>query len=225
MERHLDVETNSVKQDLLRMAGLAEAAIDKAIKALKERDADLARQVVAEDAAIDALEIKVENACFTLLARFQPVAADLRFIMAIIKIYNDLERMGDHAVNIAKKAEQLAAMAQLKPLIDIPYMGRMVQEMLRNSLDSFVSLDAGKARQVCESDDLVDGLDDGIQRELLTYMMEDPRNISQALNLAMVSKNLERVADLSTNVAEEVIFIVEARTIKHHLAQDSGDES
>ncbi len=225
MERHLDVEINSVKQDLLKMAGLAEASIDKAIKALKERDASLAQQVVVEDAAIDALELKIENACFTLLARFQPVAADLRFIMAAIKIYNDLERMGDHAVNIAKTAEQLTTMSQLKPLIDIPYMGQMVQEMLRNSLDSFVSLDAAKARQVCESDDLVDGLDDGMQRELLTYMLEDPRNISQALNLAMVSKNLERVADLSTNIAEEVIFIVEARSIKHRFGEDSGERN
>lgn len=217
MERHLDSEITNIKQNLLKMAGLVEYAIDKSISALKERNATLAKQVIDDDAAINALEIQVENACFTVLARQQPVAADLRFIMACIKINSDLERMGDHAVNIAQKAKKLLKSPPLKPLIDIPYMANIVQDMLKKSLDSFVNLDGAKAREVCESDDVVDGLEDQLQRELLTYMMEDHRNISRSLDLSMVAKNLERIADLSTNIGEEVIFIVEAKTIKHHF--------
>ncbi len=218
MERHLDNEINHVKESLLKMAGLAEAAIDKAIRALKERDTQLAREVIDQDQAINELEIEIENGCFTLLARQQPVAADLRFIMALVKINNDLERVADHAVNIAQKAVSLAESVPLKPLIDIPHMADIAQEMLRNSLDSFIRHDAALARQVCERDDVVDALDEQVQRELITYMMQDHKNISRALDLTLISKNLERIADLSTNISEEVIFFVEARTIKHkHL--------
>lgn len=217
MERHLDIEISNLKKDLVKMAGLVEAAIDKSIRALKERDSGLARQVIAEDAAINNLEIQNENHCVTLLARQQPVAADLRFIMASVKINNDLERMGDHAVNIAQKAERLSKLTRLKPLIDIPYMASIVQNMLKNSLDAFVQLDVAKARAVCANDDVVDGLEDQINRELLTYMMENAKNISQAMELSLVAKNLERIADLSTNIGEEVIFIVEAKNIKHHF--------
>lgn len=220
MERHLDLEITKIKQNLLKMAGLAELAIDKSVRALKNREIKLAQEVMEEDAAIDALEIKIENACFTLLARYQPVAADLRFIMASIKINNDLERIGDHAVNIADRAERNADTPPLKPLIDIPYMANIVQDMLKNSLDSFVEFDVSKARAVLENDDVVDGLEDQIQRELLTYMMEDPRSISRAIDLTMVAKNLERIADLSTNIGEEVIFIVEAKNIKHHAEEE-----
>jgi len=216
MERHLDVELTQVKQNLLKMAGLVELAIDKSIKALKERNSILAQEVITEDRQVNQIEIEIENACFTILARQQPVAADLRFMMSCIKINNDLERMADHVVNIAETAEELVTKPVIKPLIDIPYMATIVQGMLRDSLDSFIRLDAEKARQVCEKDDVVDGLESQIQRELITYMMEDHRKITQALGLTLVSKNLERIADLSTNIGEEVIFIVEARTIKHH---------
>lgn len=216
MERHIDTELTQVKQDLLRMAGMVELAIDKSIEALKDRNSTLAQEVIRADQQVNAIEIEIENACFTILARQQPFAADLRFLMSCIKINNDLERMADHAVNIAETAEELATTQPIKPLIDIPYMAKIVQGMLRDSLDSFIRLDAEKARQVCENDDVVDGLDRQVQRELITYMMEDHRKITQALGLTLVSKNLERIADLSTNVGEEVIFIVEARTIKHH---------
>ncbi len=216
MERHLDIELKSIKEDLLKMAGLVEQAIDRSIKAIKNRDEDRAQKVIDQDREIDAMEIQIENDCFTILARYQPVAADLRFIMASIKINNDLERMGDHAVNIAQKAQSLAAAPSLKPLIDIPLMADIVQGMLRDSLNSFVNGDVEQARLVCEKDDDVDALEVQVHRELLTYMMEDHRNISRALQLTMIAKNLERIADLSTNICEEVIFMVEGRTIKHH---------
>jgi phosphate transport system protein len=217
MDRLLDVEISNLKQNLVKMAGLVELAIDKSIKALKERNAELAHQVIHDDANIDDLEIQVENQCITLLARHQPVAADLRFIMASVKINNDLERMGDHAVNIAEKSLQLIKTPPLKPLIDIPYMAGLAQKMVKESLDALLQKDGVKAKAVCENDDIVDGLEDQINRELITYMMEDPKSISQALALSMVAKNLERIADLSTNIGEEVIFMVEARTIKHHF--------
>ncbi len=216
MERHLDHELTQVKQNLLKMAALVELAIDKSVRALKDRDDALAQEVIDEDREVNEMEIVIENNCFTLLARQQPVAADLRFIMACVKINNDLERMADHAVNIAQAAQELSKSVQVKPLIDIPHMASLVQEMLRNSLASFINLDAKRARAVCESDDAVDALDSQVQRELISYMMEDHKKISQALGLTMVSKNLERIADLSTNIGEEVIFIIEARNIKHH---------
>lgn len=177
MARHLDVEIGHIKQNLLKMAGLAERAIDKSVRALKERNAELAQEVIEEDGAINLAEIELENACFSLLARYQPVAADLRLIMATIKINNDLERIGDHAVNIAQKALMLIKAPELKPLIDLPYMANIVQRMLKDALDSFVNRDVAKARAVCENDEVVDALDEQIRRELLTCMMEDHKNI------------------------------------------------
>ncbi len=217
MERHLDQDISNLKHSLVKMAGTVEHAIDNAIKALKDRDTDLAKKVIEEDVTINDFEIENENICLTILARQQPVASDLRFLLASVKINNDLERMGDHAVNIAQKAKRLIKSGQLKPLIDIPHMASIVQSMLKDSLDAFVQMDAKKAKAVCERDDDVDAFDDQIQRELLTYMIEDPKTISPAMDLVFVSKNLERIADLSTNISEEVIFTVEAKTIKHHF--------
>lgn len=217
MERPLHIEMNHLRQNLVKMAGLVEEAIDKAIRSLKNRDAELAERVLKEDDAVNDLEIQIENQCLTLLARHQPVAADLRFILASVKINNDLERMGDHAVNIAQRSSRIIKSAPLKPLIDIPYMASIVQRMLKDSLDAFVEGNISKAKAVCEEDDVVDGLEDQINRELLTYMMENAKNISQALDLSMIAKDLERIADLSTNIGEEVIFIVSAKTIKHYF--------
>jgi phosphate transport system protein len=222
VERHLQVEINELKQTLVRMAGLVEAAIDKAIRSLKERDESLARQVIDCDPDIDRLEIAVENQCVTILARQQPVAVDLRLLVASIKMNNDLERMGDHAVNIAERALSMIQSSPLKPLIDIPRMAGIVQGMVRDSLDAFVRSDAVRAKAVCERDDIVDQLEDQINRELLTYTMQEPKNIPKAMDLSMIAKNLERIADLSTNICEEVIFMVEARTIKHHFEERSG---
>lgn len=222
MERHLQLEINDLKQNLLKMAGLVEASIDKAIRSLTERNADLAQEIIEEDPVIDQLEIEVENQCLSILARQQPVAVDLRLILASVKMNNDLERMGDHAVNIAEKAQRLIKEPSLKPLIDIPRMATLAQGMVKDSLDAFVEGDVRKAVAVCESDDVVDGLEYQINRELLTYTMEDPRNTSRAMYLSMIAKNLERIADLSTNICEEVIFMVEARTIKHRFEESES---
>jgi phosphate transport system protein len=222
VERHLQVEITELKHTLVRMAGLVEDAIDRAIRSLKERDENLAQEVIDLDPEIDKLEIDVENRCVNILARQQPVAVDLRLLVASIKMNNDLERMGDHAVNIAQKAQILMQTTPLKPLIDIPRMAGIVQRMVRDSLDAFVKGDAAKAKSVCESDDVVDQLEDQINRELLTYTFQEPKNISKAMHLSMIAKNLERIADLSTNICEEVIFMVEARTIKHHFNERSS---
>ncbi len=225
MERHLQVEINELKQNLLKLAGLVETSIDKAVRSLTERDENLAQEVIEEDVKIDQLEIRIENQCLSILARHQPVAVDLRLIIASVKINNDLERIGDHAVNIAEKAQNLIRTPPLKPLIDIPRMAELVQNMVKDSLDAYVGGDVEKAAAVCEKDDIVDSLEYQINRELLTYTLEDVTNTSRAMDLSMVAKNLERVADLSTNICEEVVFMVEARTIKHHFEEGDGKET
>lgn len=224
MERHLQIEINELKQNLLKMAGLVEASIDKAVRSLIDRDDHLAQEVIEEDVKIDRLEIRIENQCLSILARHQPVAVDLRLIVASVKINNELERIGDHAVNIAEKAQNLIRTPALKPLIDIPRMAELAQNMVKDSLDAFVGGDVSKAVGVCERDDIVDSLEYQINRELVTYTLEDAKNTSRAMDLSMVAKNLERIADLSTNICEEVIFMVEARTIKHHFEEGGGKE-
>ena len=216
MERHFDQELEALKSQLLLMGGRTEAIIQKSVEALKRRDGRLAGEVDEDDGAIDRLEIDIEERCVGLLALRQPLAADLRFITASMKISNDLERMGDHAVNIATCAVRLAAVPPLKPLVDIPRMADMAGSMLRDALDAFVRRDAVTARRLCGRDDDVDELNRQLFRELLSYMMEDPATITRALDLILVARNLERVADLATNIAEEVVFIAEARIIKHH---------
>jgi len=216
MERHFDQELEELKSQLLLMGGRTEAIIQKSVAALKRRDASLAKAVVDDDHAIDRLEIDIEERCVGLLALRQPMAVDLRFITAALKISNDLERMGDHAVNIATCAVRLAEVPPLKPLVDIPRMADMAASMLRDALDAFVRRDAVTARRLCRRDDEVDNLNRQLFRELLSYMMEDPTTITRAMDLILVARNLERVADLATNIAEEVVFIAEARIIKHH---------
>ncbi|MFQ5381066.1 MAG: phosphate signaling complex protein PhoU [Dehalococcoidia bacterium] len=219
MKQHFHVEIQELKKTLVQMAGMVEDAIRKAIRSLSERDPELAREVIETDREIDRLEINLEDRCLLMLARYQPVAVDLRLILVAVKMNNDLERMGDHAVNIAEKASEILRIPALKPLVDIPYMAGIVQEMVRDSLDAFVQGDVEKAIGVCRRDDTVDALEQQINRELLTYVMEDPQAISRAIDLTIVAKNLERIADISTNICEEVIFMVEARTIKHHFGE------
>jgi len=221
MERHLDEELKEVKVRLLEMADLAIESIRKAIRALKERNIRLVNEIFEIDHRIDEFEIENEEKCIELLALRQPVGTDLRFLVGAIKINNDLERMGDHAVNIGQCTLALADKAHIKPLIDIPKMARMATDMLKDSIDSFIENDAAKAKKVCERDDKVDGLRDQIFRELLTYMMSDPTTIPRAMELILVSRNLERIADLSTNICEEIIYIAQARVIKHH-AEEKG---
>ncbi len=218
MERHIDVEMGRLKDALMRMASLAEKAIGLAIKALVSRDAALARQVVASDDAINALEIEVDELCLRIMALYQPEAGDLRFLAMALKINNDLERMGDQAVNIAERTLELLKEPLLKPLIDIPRMAEVAQRMVKESLDAFVQLNVEQARAVCRRDDEVDRYDDQIFRELLTYMMEDPKAITRSVSLILVSRHLERIADHATNIAEDVVYLVEGRTIKHHVA-------
>lgn len=223
MERHFHEELQELKATLTQMAALVEGAISKAVASLIDRDKSLAEQVIAGDDAINSIEIAIDEQCLKLLALHQPMAGDLRFVTSAIKINNDLERMGDHAVNIAERAILLCEQEQLKPLIDIPRMAVLAQEMVRDSIQSFVAGDVQRARDICVRDDQVDNLDDQVFRELLTYMVGDPRTISRALHLIIISKNLERIADLSTNIAEEVIFIYQAHTIKHHIEEKRGD--
>jgi phosphate transport system protein len=218
MERHLDLELAALRDDLVRMAGLAEASIGLAVKALVSRDAEMAKQVIASDDAINALEVEIDERCLRTMARYQPEARDLRFLAMALKINNDLERMGDQAVNIAERTLELLNEPLLKPLIDIPRMAELAQRMVKESLDAFVQQDVELARSVCRRDDEVDRLDDQIFRELLTYMMQDPRAIARAVHLILVSRHLERIADHATNIAEDVIYVVQGKTIKHHLA-------
>ena len=219
MERHFEQQIDALKEVLLLMGGRAESAIQKSIRALERRDAAVAEQVFDDDRAIDRDEIDVEGRCIDLLALQQPLASDLRFITAALKISNDLERCGDHAVNIAGSAIRLARQPQLKPLVDIPRMEERATGMLRDALDAFVRRDGVAARRLVLQDDEVDQLNQQVFRELITFMLEDPTTITRALELILVARNLERVADLATNIAEEVVFIAEARIIKHHAEE------
>ena len=218
MQRQIDLELAQLKNALLRMGSLAEQAIGLAVKALVSRDAGMAGQVVGSDEAINRLEVEIDELCLRTMARYQPEARDLRFLAMALKINNDLERMGDQAVNIAERTSDLLKEPLLKPLINIPRMADIVQRMVHDSLDAFVRQDVELARQVCRQDDEVDRYDDQLFRELLTYMMEDPKAITRAVNLILISRHLERIADHATNIAEDVVYLVQGKTIKHHLA-------
>jgi phosphate transport system protein len=214
MERHFEVELQALRDRLLAMGSLAETMIHKAIKALVDRDHGLVQAVLAHEEEIDLLCIEIDDRCFTQIALRQPMASDLRFLVAGIKINSDLERIGDQAVSIALRARSLISQPQLKPLIDIPRMAELVQWMVRKSLDAFVRQDPELARRVIDRDDDVDALRDQVFRELLTYMMGDPMTVPRALDLILVSRNLERIADHATNIAEDVIYIVRGEDVR-----------
>lgn len=216
METHFHQELNKLKENLLKMAGLAEQSISNAIAALVQRDSVLAEKTIKEDEKINELELLIDDQCLKLLALHQPMAADLRFITSAMRINTELERIGDQAANIAWRAILLNQEPQLKPYIDIPRMAQISQSMVKDVLDAFVKGDADLARQVCERDDEVDGLNDQVFRELLTYMMADPKTITRAAHLIIVSRCLERIADHATNIAEGVIFMVRGLVIKHY---------
>ena len=215
MERHRDQELEKIRQTLLRMGGLVERMIGEAMQALVDRDLVRAQAVIATDDEVDEVEKELDELCQRFIALQQPAAVDLRFLVATMKIATDLERMGDSAVNVAQAAEVLNREPPLKPYIDLPRLARIAQEMVRDALDSFVQRDTAAALDVCHRDDEVDSLYKQLFRELLTYMMEDARNITRALHLLLVARNFERVADHATNVAEDVIFYVEGRDIRH----------
>jgi phosphate transport system protein len=214
MERHFVSELQALRERLLTMGSLAETMIHKSVTALVRRAESLVQEVLAHEEEMDLLCIEIDDRCFTLLALQQPMASDLRFLVAGIKINSDLERIADQAVSIALRAQSLITQPEVKPLIDIPRMAELAQEMVRKSLDAFVRRDAGLARAVIDSDDAVDNLRDQVFRELLTYMMADAATIPRALALILVSRNLERIADHATNIAEDVIYIVRGEDVR-----------
>ena len=219
--RHFAEEMEQLKARLVSMSGLAENAVRLAVEALLERDEIKAGRVIEKDAAIDALELAIDDAAIQLLALQQPMARDLRFIASAMKIANDLERVGDHAVNIAEELRWLLQASPFPVLPEFEEMARIATDMLSEALNAFIRSDSAQARDVVKMDDRVDELHDNNFRILLTHMMEDPRKITAGMDLLLVSGNLERIADLATNVAEEVVFFVEGRTIKHH-AEDKA---
>jgi phosphate transport system protein len=218
-QRHFEHELEQLKSRLLQMGGLAEEQVRLAIQALVDRDSSLVHHVYTSDAPINALHIEIDERCFTLLALHQPMAVDLRAIVAAVKINTDLERVGDLAYNIAEAAERYATHPPVKELIDIPRMAATAQAMLRDALDAFVRRDTALAQQVLNADDGLDALKTQIFRELLTYMLEDPSTIAPALDLILISRHLERIGDHATNVAEDVIFMVSAKDVRHHAAE------
>jgi len=219
--RHFHEELAHLKQRLTALSAEAEEAIGNSVDALLKRDRKLAEEVIRGDRTINTLESSIEEQGFQLIALHQPMAKDLRLIFSAIRIVNDLERVGDHAVNIAQSAERLLAYPHIVPEPEIVEMARLSRHMLADALSAFVRSDAELARQVCRRDDAVDALNDSVFRILLTHMMQDSHSIGACMELLLVSRNLERVADLATNVAEDVVFVTEGRTIKHH-AEDTA---
>jgi len=213
--RHFQDDLDTLKQRLLAMGGLAEERVREAIRGITDRDPAALNAVLAGDEPINDLHIEIDDRCFKLLALHQPMAADLRIIVAAVKINTDLERVGDLAVNIAEAGKRYLQHPPVKPLIDIPRMGDIAQSMLREALDAFVRRDIALAEAVLAEDDVVDALKTQIFRELLTYMIQDPATIEPALDLILISRHLERIGDHATNVAEDVIFILSARDVRH----------
>jgi phosphate transport system protein len=226
--RHFHDELDVLQKRLVEMAGLVEGLVERATKAVLTRNPAAAADIIAEDSRVDELEVEVDERVVELLALFQPMASDLRQIITSNKVANDLERVGDHAVNIAKAARRLVETQPLPELRELAEMAEITREMLADALASYVTRNAGTARMVCITDDKVDNLRRSLFRILVTHMLEDPKRIGGALELLLVSQNLERVADLSTNIAEDVVFLVEGRTIKHgaegHRVTDGAED-
>jgi phosphate transport system protein len=213
---HFQEQLATLKERLLVMGGLAEERVRAVMEALVERDLELVERVQAGDEPLNQLHIEVDDRCFKLLALHQPMAADLRAIVSAVKINTDLERVGDLAVNIAEAVRRSLQHAPVKKLIDIPRMAEIAQKMLRESLDAFVRRDVELAQGVLNQDDLLDSLKTQVFRELLTYMLQDQATIEPALDLILISRHLERIGDHATNIAEDVIFMVSARDVRHH---------
>ncbi|MBZ5669197.1 MAG: phosphate signaling complex protein PhoU [Acidobacteriia bacterium] len=214
--RHFVEELDYLRSRLLEMSGLVEDSVHRSVLSLAEKDAQQAQRVLHNEAEINRMEIEIDDLATRLLALQQPMATDLRFITAAIKINNDLERMGDLAVNIVERALSLMHEPLMKPLIDIPLMADRVQSMIRKSLDAFVKKDAELARNVLVSDDAVDELCGSVYTELISYMERDPKTVRQGINLMFVARNLERLADHATNIAEDVLFLVQGVDVRHH---------
>lgn len=225
MERHFHHDLHALQDRLGEMAGRAETALSKAMEALRTRDASLARDVMSEDLEIDRIELEVERRCLDFLGLQQPVARDLRFLVASIRVSNFLERVGDHAVNIAQSAVKIAGLPPVQVPEDVTTMGDRTITMLRESVSAWLNHDVPLARRVCENDAEVDTLKGQIFARFSSLMVHEPGSVPRALELVLASRNLERVADLATNIAEEAIFVTEARVIKHHADEIPGSSS
>ena len=219
MQRHFVQELEALKTNLIRMGSLAEQAVHDSIRAILERDAELARRVIAKEDRINEFELENDSAVVDLLALQQPVASDLRFILSALKINNDLERIGDHAVNIAESAISYVDRPELAIQHELPRMGQIAETMLREAIDGFIHANPTLGRGVLRNDDVIDDLNRNTVRELVHVIRTDPEAVEQALDLVRVSRNLERIADLATNIAEEVIYVAEAHVVKHHVEE------
>ena len=215
MKKHYTGQLADIREMVLRMGGLAEQMTRRVIHALVQRDAGILAEVRAMESQVNLLHVEIDEACLELIALRQPAAADLRFITAAMKIIVDMERIGDQAINIVERAESLLAVPPVKPLIDIPRMADIAQEMLKASLDAYVNGDDNLAYQTILKDDEVDQLKDQVFRELLTFMMSDPTTIPRAMDLILVSRHIERIADHATNICEDVIFMVKGKDVRH----------
>jgi phosphate transport system protein len=217
--RHFQADLDQLKARLLEMGGLAEERVRTALAALVDRDADAVARVLDGDKPINQLHIEIDNRCFTLLALHQPMAVDLRSIVSAVKINTDLERVGDLAVNIAEAVVRYMRHPPVKELIDIPRMGTIAQTMLRDALDAYVKRDSALAQSVLDCDDELDALKTQVFRDLLNYMLKDPGTIEPSLDLILISRHLERIGDHATNIAEDVIFMVLAKDVRHHSGE------
>ncbi|SHK45567.1 phosphate signaling complex protein PhoU [Thermocrinis minervae] len=215
-------ELEEVKAMTIRMAGLARSALEKAMQSLNTQDVDKAQEVIKGDDEIDKMEVEIEKRCIRMVALYQPEASDLRLIMGIYKIVSDLERIGDEAENIAERSIVLAQEPPLKPYVNLNLMAEHVKTMIEDAVISFFQKDVELAKKVIERDDLVDELYHQLERELITYVMEDPRNIKRAINLSFVARHLERMADHAENIAEMSIYYTEGEMIKHQHIKDKG---
>jgi phosphate transport system protein len=213
-------ELNNLNKLMLQMATVAEEMITKSIKSLVDRNMILAEEIIKMDDRVNDMEIEIDNLCIKIQALYHPEAEYLRTVIMILKINNDLERIGDHAVNIAEKVIYLSDKPPVKPLIDIPRMADKSVEMLKNSLKAFIDKDSELAVEVCKNDDEVDILEKQVMRELISYMVSDPRTIDRALALIFIARDLERVADLATNISEDVYYIVNGKSLKHHAIEN-----
>lgn len=215
MERHFEKELSELKERLLWMGGLAERAVHQAVQAVLHSDDALAQKVLQEESAINEMQIELDDRAVNLLALHQLMAADLRFVLAVSRINNDLERIGDQAVNIAQAAQRILRHPRVKPYVDLPKMSEIVEGMMRDALNAVVRRDVALAQSVLSRDDQVDNLRDQIFRELLTYMMGDSSVVYPAFDLILMAKNLERIGDHATNIAEDVIYFVQGRDVRH----------
>ncbi len=222
IERHFDEELQELRKNLLKMASLVDEAVRGVLKSLKERDAELAEKIIEKDEEIDMLEIEIDRQCLELIAKRQPIAVDLRFLTSVMKINNDLERVGDLAIHVARRSISLAKFRPIKPLIDIPDMTEKAMKMLKDAMAALVERDSEKAREICERDADIDRIYVQNFREVLTYMMEDKENIKAGIHLILSAKQIERMADHITNIAEDIVYLVEGKTIKHHMEEKEG---